>query len=207
MYLPTAFAVNDLDRLHGLIREFPFATLMHQGPEGLDADHLPFVLEAGEGPLGTLHAHVARANPLWQALAEGAEVLVVFRGGDAYITPNSYPSKHETHRQVPTWNYRVVHARGPLRVHDDARYVRGLVAKLTRQHEASQPKPWKMSDAPRDYLEQMAAAIVGISIPIRDLQGKFKLGQNKAAADIAGAAQALLDRGEAVIGAAMLGRA
>ena len=104
-----------------------------------------------------MHAHVARANTVWQDIADGDEVLVVFRAGDAYISPNWYPSKHEFHKQVPTWNYIVVHAYGRISVHDDERYVRGVVARLTRTHEASQPAPWKMSDEPKDYIDRMLA--------------------------------------------------
>lgn len=154
-----------------------------------------------------MHAHVARANTVWQDIADGDEVLVVFRAGDAYISPNWYPSKHEFHKQVPTWNYIVVHAYGRISVHDDERYVRGVVARLTRTHEASQPAPWKMSDAPKDYIDRMLASIVGLRIDITRLIGKSKLGQNKESRDIRGAAVALQARGDAVIGDAMLAEA
>lgn len=129
--------------------------------------------------------------------------MVVFQAGDAYISPNWYPSKHEQHRQVPTWNYRVVHAYGKVTIRDDERYVRGVVARLTRTHEASQPEPWKMSDAPKDYLELMLKAIVGIEIEITKLQGKSKLGQNKERRDILGAADGLSKSGHQTIANAM----
>lgn len=206
MYLPSHFEETRLDVLHHVIEQFPFGLLVTHFPHGLEANHLPFYLAPGEGELGTLHAHVARNNPVWQALAAGAEVLVVFRAGDAYITPTSYPSKAHDHRQVPTWNYRVVHAHGRAIVRDDARYVRAVVAKLTHRHEASQATPWKMSDAPRDYLDAMTAAIVGLEIPIQRLEGKFKLGQNRTAQDREGAGQALVAAGDGLIGPAMLGQ-
>jgi transcriptional regulator len=128
----------------------PLGRLVSQGPEGLDANHLPWLLdpEAGDPAAGgVLLAHVARANPLWRELSEGAPVLVLFGGPQAYISPNWYPGKQETHRRVPTWNYEVVHAHGRLYVHDDEKFLRGLLARLTRQHEASQPRPWKMGEA------------------------------------------------------------
>ena len=204
MYVPTHFDEPRTEVLHSLITENPFGTLITHGKSGLDANHIPFDLKAGEGAYGVLHAHVARANPVWQDVANGDEVLVVFRAGDAYISPTWYPSKHEFHKQVPTWNYRVVHAHGRVTIRDDERYVRGLVARLTRTHEASQTRPWKMTDSTADYIDMMLKAIVGVEIEITRLVGKIKLGQNKEVRDIEGAAAALNERGENVIGEAML---
>ncbi|MGL2988597.1 FMN-binding negative transcriptional regulator [Acinetobacter nosocomialis] len=203
MYIPDDYAENRLDVLHSLITEYPFGVLFTHGSNGLDANHLPFELQKNEGKFGALHAHVSRVNPIWHNIKNGDEVLVVFQAGDAYISPNWYPSKHEQHRQVPTWNYRVVHAHGKVTVHDDERYVRGVVARLTRSHEASQPEPWKMSDAPKDYLEPMLKAIVGIEIEITKLQGQLKLGQNKERRDILGAADGLSKSGHQTIANAM----
>ena len=203
MYIPDDFAENRLDVLHSLISEYPFGVLFTHGSNGLDANHLPFELQANEGELGLLRAHVSRNNSVWQDIKNGDEVLVVFQAGDAYISPNWYPSKHEQHRQVPTWNYRVVHAYGKVSIRDDERYVRGVVARLTRTHEASQPQPWKMSHAPKDYLEPMLKAIVGIEIEITQLQGKSKLGQNKEHRDILGAADGLSKSGHKTIANAM----
>lgn len=207
MYLPADFNESRTEVLHEHIMQHPFGTLVTHGKSGLDANHLPFVLAPEEGELGVLRAHVARANPLWQDVANGDEVLVIFRAGDAYISPNWYPSKHETHRQVPTWNYIVVHAYGRIAVRDDERFVRGVVARLTRTHEASQPEPWKMSDAPKDYLDTMLASIVGLQIDIARLVGKSKLGQNKEARDIRGAGEALRAIEKFQIGDAMLAEA
>ena len=116
--------------------------------------------------------------------------LVVFRGAHAYVSPNWYPSKHELHRQVPTWNYRVVHVHGRVRIRDDERFVRGVVARLTRRHEArtGAAKPWTMSDSAEDYIDQMLAAIVGIEIEITRMVGKWRLGQNREERDRRGAA-------------------
>jgi transcriptional regulator len=204
MYVPTHFDEPRTEVLHALIAENPLGILFTHGKSGLDANHVPFDLKAGEGAQGVLHAHVARANPVWQDVANGDEVLVVFRAGDAYISPTWYPSKHEFHKQVPTWNYRVVHAHGRVTIRDDERYVRGLVARLTRTHEASQPRPWKMTDSASDYIDTLLKAIVGVEIEITRLVGKIKLSQNKEVRDIQGAGSALNERGETVIGGAML---
>ncbi|WP_395064873.1 FMN-binding negative transcriptional regulator [Paraburkholderia silvatlantica] len=207
MYVPAHFAEDRKDVLHDCIARHPFGTLVTQGRSGLDANHIPFELAAGEGELGVLRAHVARANPVWQDVASGDDVLVIFRAGDAYISPNWYPSKHEAHKQVPTWNYVVVHAHGRIRILDDERYVRGVIGRLTRTHEATQPKPWKMADAPKDYTDTLVKAIVGVEIEITRLVGKSKLSQNKEARDIRGAGEALKSSGESRIADAMLAAA
>lgn len=203
MYLPQHFAESRTDELHRLIHEYPLGMLVAHTAQGLDANHIPFELDAGRGACGTLQAHIARANPLWTEVADGAEVMVVFRGAHGYISPNWYPSKHETHRHVPTWNYEVVHAHGRLRVIDDEKFVRGLVARLTRHHEATQPRPWRMGDAPRDYLEQMLRMIVGLEVEVTRLEGKRKLGQNRDARDRDGAIGALHEHGSDELARAM----
>ncbi|QMI48119.1 FMN-binding negative transcriptional regulator [Burkholderia sp. MBR-1] len=207
MYVPADFAESNPDALRELIVQHPFGSLVTHGASGLDANHLPFELLPRDGGLGELHAHVARANPLWQEVANGDDVLVIFRAGDAYISPNWYPSKHVAHRQAPTWNYVVVHAYGRITVRDDEKFVRGVVARLTRTHEASQPVPWKMADAPKDYLDALLQSIVGLQIEITRLVGKRKLSQTKAADDIRGAADALIANGQVAIGDAMLEQA
>lgn len=207
MYVPADFAESRPEVLRELIVQHPFGSLITHGKSGLDANHLPFELLPGDGGLGELHAHVSRANPLWQDVENGDEVLVIFRAGDAYISPTWYPSKHVAHRQVPTWNYVVVHAYGRITVRDDEKFVRGVVARLTRTHEASQPVPWKMGDAPQDYLDTMLQAIVGLQIEITRFVGKRKLGQNKSADDIRGAGDGLIAEGNVAIGEAMLAEA
>ncbi|MCL9847749.1 FMN-binding negative transcriptional regulator (plasmid) [Ralstonia solanacearum P673] len=204
MYVPTDFDESRPEALHALIADYPLGTLVTHGKSGLDANHIPFLLNAEEGRLGVLHAHVARANPVWQDVADGDEVLVIFHAGDAYISPNWYPSKPEHHKHVPTWNYRVVHAHGRIAIRDDERFVRSVVARLTRAHEASQLVPWKMADAPADYVSALLKEIVGIEIEITRLVGKAKLGQNREARDAHGAAVALKASGRDVIGDAML---
>lgn len=205
MYLPEHFAETRHTELHALIRACPLGTLVTTGADGIDANHIPFELLAEQGEHGVLQAHLARANPLASQVEDGMSVLVIFHGPQAYISPNWYPSKHETHRQVPTWNYQVVHAHGRIHLRDDERFVRGLVARLTRDHEArtEQARPWKMTDSSPDYISQMLAAIVGIEVEIERLVGKFKLSQNKAERDVAGAAQALAQSGQAALADAM----
>jgi transcriptional regulator len=203
MYVPTHFAEARTDELHDLIERNPLGILITHG-DGLDANHLPFHVVRDGGALGALHAHVARANPVWREVRDGDEVLVVFRAAHAYISPSWYPSKHELHKQVPTWNYAVAHAHGRITVRDDERFVRGVVGRLTKTHEAGEPAPWKMSDSAPDFLAAMLQQIVGIEIAIERLVGKTKHGQNKAARDVRGAGEALKARGHAEVGDAML---
>lgn len=204
MYLPPHFAVTDPEALHQLMQAHPLGALITCGEGGLDANHLPFEFDGEQGAHGVLRAHVARNNPLWQEVKDGDEVLMIFRAADGYISPNWYPGKQVHHQRVPTWNYAVVHAHGRILVRDDARFVRRLLANLTRHHEAGEPTPWKMADAPSDYLETMVQAVVGIESEIERLVGKFKLGQNKEAADRLGAANALQERGQSALAGAML---
>lgn len=205
MYIPPHFAQAQPEELHRIIRAHPLGTIVRAGAGGLDADHVPFEFDPAAGPLGKLSAHVARANPLWERCPTGTEVLVIFRGAEAYVSPNWYPSKHEAHRQVPTWNYQAVHVHGELTVHDDERFVRGVVARLTRTHEAGTgaPRPWKMGDSSADYIDDMLGRIVGLEVTVTRMIGKWKLGQNKDARDREGAIAALREGGHDAMAAAM----
>lgn len=204
MYVPPHFDESRTDILHDLIEKNPLGILFTNGKGGLDANHIPFELDRRQGEYGVLHSHVARANPVWQDIADGDEVLVVFRAANAYISPNWYPSKHDLHKQVPTWNYMVAHAYGRVTIRDDERYVRGMVAKLTRRHEASEAKPWKMTDSSKEYIATMLKAIVGLEFEITRLVGKSKLSQNKEVRDIRTAGETLRRKGEETISNAML---
>lgn len=203
MYIPAHFAETRPQELTRIIRAHPLGMLVTQGEAGLDADHIPFDYSPDAGPHGVLTAHLARANPLWQHCPTGTPVMVVFRGAEAYVSPNWYPSKYETHRQVPTWNYEVVHAHGTLTVHDDERFVRGVVGRLTKRHEAGEPVPWKMSDSAPEYLDGMLRSIVGIEIAITSLVGKVKLSQNREPRDRLNAADMLQARGHEAMASAM----
>ncbi|MFZ1829053.1 MAG: FMN-binding negative transcriptional regulator [Candidatus Competibacteraceae bacterium] len=204
MYLPNHFDEAREEELLRTVAAYPLGALVVNGPAGLDANHVPFLIdEASESPRKLL-AHVARANPLWKESKDGDEVLVIFRAEDAYVSPNWYPSKHDFHKQVPTWNYRVVHVHGKLYIRDDERFVRGVVARLTRTHEAHTGSPWKMTDSSPEYIDQMLSAIVGIEIEVTKMVGKWKLSQNKDERDRINAAEELRKRGEQVISGAML---
>lgn len=198
MYMPLHFDESRSDEIVRLLRDYPLGALIVAGPDGLDANHLPFEYEPEPGGLGILRAHIARANPLWTQASDGDQVLVIFQGSQGYLSPNWYPSKHETHRQVPTWNYQVVHVHGKLLIHDDERYVRGVVARLTREHEqrTGEPHPWRMTDSDADYIDGMLKAIVGLEIRISRMVAKSKLSQNKELRDRRGAADSLQTRNE-----------
>ena len=186
MYLPSAFRQDDLAELHAQMQASPFALLTSAGSEGVQASHLPLLLEPGEGEFGTLYGHFARANPHWRDLQGGAEALAVFSGPDAYISPGWYPAKAEHGKVVPTWNYIAVHARGTVELIEDPERLLQIVSRLSDQHESGRERPWAVSDAPREYIDSMLRAIVGFALPIRRLEGKWKLGQNRSAADQAG---------------------
>jgi transcriptional regulator len=186
MYLPSSFRQDDLGELHRQILDCRLATVVSQGPDGLVASQLPLLLEPSEGQYGTLYGHFARANPHWRDLAAGGETLVICQGPDAYVSPSWYPAKAEHGKAVPTWNYIAVHAWGQAEVFDDAERLLQLVSRLSERHEAGRAQPWAVADAPRDYIDAMLRAIVGFALPIERLQGKWKLGQNRSAADQAG---------------------
>lgn len=197
MYQPRQFEQADTAALHTLLADHPLATLVMHSPEaGLQANLIPLMFDAGAGPHGTLRGHVARANTVWrEAGADGIEALALFQGPQAYISPNWYPSKQEHHKVVPTWNYVVAEARGTLVAIDDAQWLHALVTQLTQAHEAAQPQPWQVADAPADYIAQMLRAIVGIELRLSaPLTGKWKVSQNRSDADRLGVQAGLAGR-------------
>lgn len=191
MYTPRSFAIDDLHELHEQILGTRLAMVVTHGEQGLQASHLPLLFSPDEGANGTLYGHFARANPQWKELQNGAEALVIFAGADAYISPGFYPSKAEHGKVVPTWNYVAVHAYGTADVFTDADRLLSLVSGLTDRHEAGRAQPWKVADAPADYIDGMLKAIVGFALPIQRLEGKRKLSQNRSTADIAGVREGL----------------
>ena len=195
MYLPKHFDESRIAVLHELIREHPLGTLVTLTANGLDANHLPFEVDPQPAPLGTLRGHVARANPLWREFTRDAEALVIFQGASTYVSPSWYPTKRKTGEVVPTWNYAVVHARARVRVVDEREWLRGLVERLTRRHESGRADPWKITDAPADYIERQLGAIVGLELPIARLTGKWKVSQNRPPEDRAGVVEGLLRQG------------
>ena len=191
MYLPRAFVDEDLPRLQGVIQHSRLATLVTWGALGLQASHVPLLLDPEQGANGTLYGHLAKANPQCAELASGAEALLIFMGEDAYISPSFYPSKAEHGKVVPTWNYIAVHAYGKAEVFTDAERLLAVVSALTDRHEGNRAQPWKVSDAPVDYIDGMLKAIVGFALPIERLIGQRKLSQNRSPADIAGVREGL----------------
>jgi transcriptional regulator len=186
MYEPLPHRQDQLAAQHALIRSHPFGLLVSNGAQGLEANSIPFLLDAAASKFGTLQAHMARANGQWRALSQGADALVVFQGADHYITPSWYATKRETGKVVPTWNYVMVQARGRARTIEDSAWLRKQIEALTLAHESLRPEPWAVSDAPGDFVDAQIKAIVGVEIEITAIAGKWKVSQNRPAADRAG---------------------
>ncbi len=193
MYLPGHFRVEDRARIVDVMRRFPLALLTTAGPAGLLANPVPMLFD--EEP-DVLRAHVARANPVWRDIEAGAVCLAVFQGTNHYVSPGWYPSKADTHKVVPTWNYAVVQARGSVRTIHDADWLHALVGRLTGIHEAGRQTPWSVSDAPADFIDEQLKAIVGLEMTIESLEGKFKMSQNRSAKDRDGVAAQLDAQGD-----------
>jgi transcriptional regulator len=177
--------------MHELIRAHPLAALVTVGREGLTASHVPMVIDPDPAPYGTLRCHLSRANPQWRDFSADAQALAIFGGPERYISPNWYATKAQTGKVVPTWNYAVVHAYGRLRVIEDAAWLRAFVTRLTDVHEARSPRPWKVEDAPEDYVAAQLSGIVGIEMPVARLEGKWKVNQNRPVADRESVVEAL----------------
>jgi transcriptional regulator len=199
MYIPAAFAEPDPEVMLAFVEAHPLGALVTAAPAaagrtGLFATHVPLVVDRTRGPHGVLQGHVARANPhasVTPGDGPAVEALVIFTGPDAYVHPGWYPSKQQHGRVVPTWNYVAVHASGPLRLVDDPAFLLRHLASVTSRHEAAQPHPWTLADAPPGYIERMMRDIVGVEIDIARLEGKWKMSQNRPAADIAGVVEGL----------------
>ena len=190
MYMPPAFSVQDRDSLHATIRAARLANLVTATAEGPQVTPLPLQLDPDEGEHGTLYGHLARGNPQWRVPVLG-EAVAVFMGPDAYITPSWYPTKQDTGKVVPTWNYVTVHAHGPVEFFEDAERLLAAVTRLTRLHEGERANPWEVSDAPADYIAAQLRGIVGLRMPITRLEGKRKMSQNRSEADRRGVAEGL----------------
>ena len=198
MYLPSHFEEKRAEVLHAALHAHPLGLLITHGHGGaLAANPIPFILDVDADGARVLRGHVARANPLWREARGDVDSLVVFQGPQAYVSPGWYATKAEHGKVVPTWNYVMVQARGPLRVRDDAAWQHAFVTRLTDTHEAPRAAPWAVSDAPADYIATMLRAIVGIEIPVSSLTGKWKVSQNRNTADREGVARGLSEQGTA----------
>jgi transcriptional regulator len=196
MYQPQHFREDRLDVQHALIRAHSFGALVSIGTDGLIANHYPFVIDAEAGPLGTLRAHMSRANTQWKSLNSCGEVLAIFQGAEGYITPSWYETKRETGKAVPTWNYALVHVYGRPRVIEDRGWLARHVSELTDLHEAERDEPWAVSDAPAEFIVGMLKGIVGVEIEITRIEGKWKLSQNRPLADREGVVEGLTAQGD-----------
>lgn len=196
MYLPKHHEETDVSVLHALLKAHPLGTWITQGDGELIVNHIPFLLDPTRGKYGTLVGHVARANRVWQVFSTAVNSVVVFQGSETYITPSWYPSKHESGKVVPTWNYAVVHAHGLPRVIENREWLLAHLTQLTDVHEAEQALPWKVSDAPQEFTDRLLQAIVGIEIPIVNLIGKWKVSQNRPEPDKLGVVAGLLSRND-----------
>jgi transcriptional regulator len=183
MYIPQHNEEKRIPVLHQLLRAEPLAALVTLTSTGLVATHLPMVLEAAPDTLGVLRGHVSRANPQWRDLNAAVDALAIFSGPQHYITPTWYPGTYEHGKEVPTWNYVVVHAYGPLQIIDDEHWLRAHLEQLTAQSETGVPAPWKLSDAPADFIRTLLKGIVGFELPIHRLEGKWKVSQNRTASE------------------------
>jgi len=196
LYLPAHFKESRIEVLHALMRAHPLAALITVCDSGLVANHIPVETLSEPAPHGLIRGHIARANPLWREYRPDTEVLAIFQGPQAYISPSFYPSKQLTGEVVPTWNYAVVHAHGTLRFFEDSTWLRALVERLTDGHESVRAQPWKVGDAPTPYIKKMLSAIVGFEFTVARLTGKWKISQNHTVANRQGVVRGLNATGD-----------
>ncbi len=196
MYVPAHFAEHRVEVMHALMRSYPLGVLVANTSAGMEANHIPFVTDPNVGPKGTLRCHVARSNPLWTSLEQASDVLVIFQGPDAYVSPSAYEAKQKDGKVVPTWNYVAVHAYGKARVVHEREWLLDLLNALTVEQESGRKHPWSVADAPSDYTDKLLSAIVGIEIPVEKLIGKWKVSQNRSRADRANVADDLRSHSE-----------
>lgn len=195
MYLPAHFTEERVPVLHDAIRQARLGTLVTLGEAGLEASHVPMLIDPEPAPYGTLSGHVSRANPQWRRPAAGVQALAMFLGPNTYISPAWYATKRATGKVVPTWNYVAIHAYGEVRFFEDAERLLRLVTRLTATHEAGRPEPWAVSDAPPEFIRGQLKGIVGFELPIMRLEGKWKMSQNRTAEDRTGAIEGLRREG------------
>jgi transcriptional regulator len=195
VYVPTQFREDRVPVLHEMMQRIRLATLVTLNTDGLVASHLPMLVDREPGPFGRLSGHVARANPQWRSLKPDVPALAIFTGPEAYITPSWYATKRLTGKVVPTWNYVAIHAYGELRFIDDPAHTLAHVTRLTQAQESLRAEPWKVSDAPADFVAGMVKGIIGFELTIARLEGKWKMSQNRPEDDRAGVVEGLTQEG------------
>jgi transcriptional regulator len=205
MYVPEHFSEKNINEIKKLIDNYPLATLFTSGINGFTANHLPFLIDFNANGTQTILGHIARNNQLFKENKNGDEVLVVYKGEDAYISPNWYPTKQTTHEVVPTWNYQAVHFYGKLELIEDPIFLLGIVGRLTKTHEKkiNEKIPWKINDAPRDFLEKKLSEIIGIKIEVSRFDAKSKVSQNKEKIDFDAVQKKMFERNKNSISSVM----
>jgi transcriptional regulator len=194
LYNPRWFKEERVDVLRNEVDHISFGTLVTVNTSGISASHVPMLIDRSRGELGTLFGHVARGNSQWRDSPAGGQGLAIFLGPDAYVSPSWYPTKKETGKVVPTWNYVAIHVRGPVTFFEDIERIREIVTKLTKHHEAGSKKPWEVTDAPADYIDGELRSIVGFEMPIAKIEGKWKMSQNRPEGDRESVITNLMDR-------------
>lgn len=196
MYQPPHFREDRLEVQHALIKAHPLGLLITNGNAGMIANPLPFALDGSASSLGTLRAHLSKANPQWKDFDPAQEALVVFQGVETYITPSWYETKREHGKVVPTWNYAIVQAYGRMRIMDDPDWLLRQITMMTDAQEGTRAEPWSVADAPSDFLAGQLKGIVGVEIEITRIEGKWKVSQNRSDADRRGVAEGLRVAGD-----------
>jgi transcriptional regulator len=196
MYNPRWFKEDRLQFLHAEIRKIGFGTLVTNAASGMLASHVPLMLDTSKGEQGILYGHIARGNLQWRDTTPGSEGLAIFLGPDAYVTPRWYQTKKDDGKVVPTWNYVAIHVRGPVTFFEDPERLREIVTELTALHESAAEDPWKVTDAPVDYIQAQLKSIVGFEMPITRVEGKWKMSQNRPEPDREGVIAGLDERNQ-----------
>lgn len=205
MYLPEHFLEKDINEIKRIIKEFPLATLITSSANGLEANHLPFLVDFKNNALQNLLGHIAIGNPIYQNIKDNEEVLVVYKAEDSYISPNWYPTKKENHKVVPTWNYQSVHLYGKIKFLKDIKSLLKIVGKLTKLYETQigESDPWTIKQAPKDFMNEKLSNIIGIQIKITKILAKSKLNQNRDAIDFNSVKNKMLEKNKNILHKAM----
>ena len=205
MYLPEHFLEKDINEIKRIIKEFPLATLITSSANGLEANHLPFLVDFKNNALKNLLGHIAIGNPIYQNIKDNEEVLVVYKAEDSYISPNWYPTKKENHKVVPTWNYQSVHLYGKIKFLKDIKSLLKIVGKLTKLYETQvgESDPWTIKQAPKDFMNEKLSNIIGIQIKITKILAKSKLNQNRDAIDFNSVKNKMLEKNKNMLHKAM----